>query len=1198
MSYYVPLSRRLSEYAASFLSPYIKLDDESCSVDSEELESSASRSHSKPNTQSSLSVGLWSGNVELKNVELRPDALENFLNTDQNNPSSRASNDANDSDNAGARVRWKLLRGTIESVNIGIPWKSLVVGSSQSSLKRPSDKSGNDTLPSVSETIDAEFKHANLSRGEDMVGVTTDGCTVVTIEGVNIQIGYEIIHEDRFLHAPELQSTIEKNNKSDQNSPYQDLCSDPSQGNLERSIRDEKNRILQIAERRLLAGLDPFPPSLMAGLKSTIVSSIQRGMESANINSSMRSDDIENKNSISSGYRARMEDYFSSTMRNIVWRTFDSLSVSIIHIHMSIVGCSHYDKNVEANLRRSIKNRKQQEEIEKEGNKSKPQQSSNQQKTPQMKCRASRQDGTFSWLQTPSNELSQELDVNDRRSHRHIEVVEHIETEPDNAWADEGEIEIGFLLDRFDIRPAALLDESLATESHSISECSTATTDKGQNSQKHFRLTKFGVFSRRSCTQKGEDNRTSSNNLKNDDFIVDPTNITALVRFYHSNPESLVIDDTGTTSTTDLSSRKRNRGQSDPLSTDTTSESFETIRTKRRGKRDKRPVMTLPEVPPKRSRRVEISVQLGHVRSSLSSRQLFLLDSFSASMNRLKRGRPSTTIRKAMAHDKQLMDKMNSEGMPIIDWDERITKTIPALRFRRYRMSPRTLPTVVSSWWKYAYICVVHELNRRDSLLQRSKRTKQMKRRMSNTKSRRNWDFEEQRKVRRDYIELYLTAHGSIASLDDAVTTNSSDMAVAKISLIELEDKLFVERILLLRNIARAALIQRKRSGSKQEVGYFYFPPNSHQNEDHLKALSSEKLNSSEFSLSSDQHVLNGQIYNVTEKGIDSSINAEANNLSGLPRSSKTFSVSLKVSGYSLAFCDFVEDRMNRTESDEYKINTSDDISALTGFSDGDDISTDRVKVQQMPEERLPADTFDPSCIFWTNSRHGLSYEPITLVHIVGLSASGQNDDGDHLVVDCNFSIGGIGVMTFKSPSCPKRIFSLGQVPKGKGDLMENSFSNMLEPKVDAAMQGSVSFASGVNKEQSSTSITNISPANVMIDWNGLEKLTSFFAQSKDISEGNILKPLEDKTLAYSSNSPLTILSLKLEWNKVTLVIPTLDKDESSSTEQVCFVTIIDSISLDSRSSAMRSERGPDLSFDRSSGNKSRMGMVSSRRDH
>eukprot|EP00975_Prorocentrum_lima_P016099 3420388-Prorocentrum_lima.AAC.1 len=62
-------------------------------------------------------------------------------------------------------------------------------------------------------------------------------------------------------------------------------------------------------------------------------------------------------------------------------------------------------------------------------------------------------------------------------------------------------------------------------------------------------------------------------------------------------------------------------------------------------------------------------------------------------MDRLKRGRPSTAIRSAKIHDIELIERMTEEGMPLIDWDERIIKAIPSLRSRRSPKSLRTLPT-------------------------------------------------------------------------------------------------------------------------------------------------------------------------------------------------------------------------------------------------------------------------------------------------------------------------------------------------------------------------------------------------------------------------------------------------------------------------------------------------------------------------
>jgi hypothetical protein len=99
-SYYNP-SRRLSEWAAAWLQPYLDLE------------------RADAQGPASLSVGLWSGRVRLENVALRPEAFEQFLNPDD------------DPDDAAVRIRWKLLRGSIGRVDVEIPWKSLLVGSAR-----------------------------------------------------------------------------------------------------------------------------------------------------------------------------------------------------------------------------------------------------------------------------------------------------------------------------------------------------------------------------------------------------------------------------------------------------------------------------------------------------------------------------------------------------------------------------------------------------------------------------------------------------------------------------------------------------------------------------------------------------------------------------------------------------------------------------------------------------------------------------------------------------------------------------------------------------------------------------------------------------------------------------------------------------------------------------------------------------------
>ena len=157
-------------------------------------------------------------------------------------------------------------------------------------------------------------------------------------------------------------------------------CSSSSEGNkqlanndhLRVKIRQEKNRILQTAERRLLVGLDSFPPSLMEVLHSLVGSLIQSGGPlSSSIKKPMPiyqpSHPTNNEDSASfhtpytlnttsstttNGYRARMENYLSSTLKSLLWRVFDSLSLSVTHVQFSIVGHSHYNKDHVALLRR------------------------------------------------------------------------------------------------------------------------------------------------------------------------------------------------------------------------------------------------------------------------------------------------------------------------------------------------------------------------------------------------------------------------------------------------------------------------------------------------------------------------------------------------------------------------------------------------------------------------------------------------------------------------------------------------------------------------------------------------------------------------------------------------------------------------------------------------------------------------------
>lgn len=178
-SYYNP-SKRLSEWAAALLSPYITLENEG---------NGDGTNDPAQHQATSLSVGLWSGNVELKNVQLRPETFEPFLNNDDY--------DAKYSDST-AQIKWKLIEGSISNVKIQIPWKGLLVGSAYSSAK--CSALGNDTKEGTGEGKKKESP--GKTQGEDeSAGAAASGCTSIHIQGLKLLLGYEIIHHDPHLNA-------------------------------------------------------------------------------------------------------------------------------------------------------------------------------------------------------------------------------------------------------------------------------------------------------------------------------------------------------------------------------------------------------------------------------------------------------------------------------------------------------------------------------------------------------------------------------------------------------------------------------------------------------------------------------------------------------------------------------------------------------------------------------------------------------------------------------------------------------------------------------------------------------------------------------------------------------------------------------------------------------------------------------------
>ena len=280
------------------------------------------------------------------------------------------------------------------------------------------------------------------------------------------------------------------------------LCSSSSEGDVQLAndnhlrvkIRQEKNRILQTAERRLLVGLDPFPPSLMEVLHSLVGSSIQSGGPlSSSIKKPMPiyqpSHPTNNEDSASfhtpytlnttsstttNGYRARMENYLSSTLKSLLWHVFDSLLLSVMHVQFFIVGHSHYNKDHVALLRR-------ESAVKAGGNSTDEKQHQQQQRNSRpIKEVGSKQDfqhrvrrfdkhqplGRLRW-----DASRQSIGTVEEKEHGKENIVDHscnsdvvgkiVDKDP-SIWSREGQVEVGVTLDRLDVRPGDSQSDSTA----------------------------------------------------------------------------------------------------------------------------------------------------------------------------------------------------------------------------------------------------------------------------------------------------------------------------------------------------------------------------------------------------------------------------------------------------------------------------------------------------------------------------------------------------------------------------------------------------------------------------------------------------------------------------------------------------------------------------------------------------------------
>ena len=1063
-------SKRLSEWAAELLSPYINLED---------ADVTGAAYRSSHSSRSSLSVGLWSGNVELKNVELRPDAIENILNS--------GSDSAN-----GQIIRWKLLKGNLECIKIAIPWKSLLVRTSY-----------------ASSTVDVE---ESMLRDDGSSGVRTSksstelgngtGCTVVNIRGVEIQLGYEIVH-DASTGSCE---------------PAGDGQTQGVDSELKEKILEERDRILLLAERRLFAGLDPFPSTLTDKLRSLVGGTKNSGSCVAHGDTKSR-------------YFSLLEKYISSTIKALLWRVFDSLSISISQMDISIAGPSHYDKGFNSF---TLPPRPTREEYKHRGKNKRP--TERYFRLYPFESQSSPLNRAM-WQEDGSN-ADDHVNNNDTGALGR-NLARSIDDSP-QVWAREGHVEFGIIVDTLDVNP------STKSGDHLVTGKTGAPADKNAHcDSRALKLITGGgiaVYLTRNTSQ--DDSARGDTDKKEalvgkDDYILGPFCVDAccLVTAAAASQEQ---------STVALPSSDLEPPSDISLSTNMT---------RRRGKRDKRgratsagnsenqpilsahsSVATAPTQSdltlsansvPCEQYNIELTAKLGHICSNISPRQVYLLNSFSASMMRLRRGRPNMSIRSARLRDASMRRQLAESGESLLDWQsDRIYRDVPGLRPAVLTQPQRTLPRVVSSWWRYAFFNIIRELNEREELLSncRGDPVTEKSRRLTRTlQSRRLWNWTDHSKVRKEYITLSLTAQRH-----STASTNAAE--AAKLRLQQLERSLNVERVLLLKNVARAACVcqgggtsihvQPVRGLSTQESAadmYYYFPPSSRGEGDAIANETTLEVSAADW----DNDGKVGGSLDLPEKGGGPPTYVPGP-VSHVPKTSLNFTASVSCAGLSLSICEFINDAHPRLDAGGEIIDCAtdsfdmdDEISALTGYSFGS-TKTDRDS---------PGILFNPSCRFWPTKRHGISNRLLMVLHLPEIEA-----------------------MIRKKDKQSEHRLSFGSMSIGSG--MGRDILVLEEPSSDD-LESSLLAAATVRLQGPEIAI-KLGSIESSFDWKWAESLVSFFSSNEDMRAQRILDAFKDEEFVkrvliggkhVPSGKPYTLTA---EIDSVSLSVP-MNRGEASA---------------------------------------------------
>lgn len=925
-----------------------------------------------------------------------------------------------------------------------------------------------------------------------------------------------------------------------------------------KELREKKNRILQTAERRLLAGLDPFPPSLTESLQNDIQFVLKSSMEQSMSEHPQTNSPDENPcNNSTTNYRSKVENYFTSTIKSLLWRTYDSLSISVTHVKMSVVGISHYDKNI-----RVLGKKKQhtkpadREQIHPKHRQRSSLHNFNRTSTgSRFELSSSRFISTDVWdmnwepypatIHTPVKQrslsrksalsLEKEPDDDESYDNSKVEIVVDDDDDKDAAiWSREGHVEMGFILDKLEVRPG------LDAEDHADDP------DLGPISVKHSHFCRIGAFVRRGSlstitAKRIRDPKTGGvpkekkspwHGLDQDDLVIVPTNIEVECKFYrHAVRLSDATTVTSTRTTKDregirsakMGHEKNDNGRQEQLPSD---RSHSTTGTKRRGKREKcqskqvkspfEPQSTIHTIESSFTescllpKQLEVNCTVGHICSVISSRHMYLMSSHSQSLSRLKQGRPSTTIQSAKVYDRKLIERMAEEGQPVITaLDVHMYRVLPQLRSTKYsRRTLLTLPRVALSWWKYAIMSVISELKQREQLMNicsggdRGQSSSNL-----TTTQKLQWNWNEQSRIRNEYIELYLLVNSS----PDEIAQQSTPASVfaAESRLKEIESGLPIERILLLRKVSRAASLGNNglRSTAPVITFYDYSSTDRQSYSIHLDQNKTRTENSPRLGRS------NRTAMPSLSKP-SSPLNKTHSNLLFLCS-------TVTITGFSLALCELhhVPKRYKNEKNDDKEDMLSDDISALTGYSD---ISVDLSSLHQTSEQQTACERFDPSYPFWENENLKFRHEPISLLHLSDISVSVQHS---FMKQKYRVLVGGASVHKASHSSTP--VFSIGCI----------SGSDLATPVIVPC----ISILTVCNKDSAVSTLCSMKSSLINVDWRWIQYISTFISINTETARMSNLPPLhkeQNLRKLISNTSPASKMPLCLECESVQVTVP------------------------------------------------------------